>query len=257
MIYTISETDLERQHLLAQFLNPISLKSLQNIYLPEHAAILDVGCGLGDTTRMLLEHFPGSSVTGLDGDAALIEAETIGKSALDTNLEFVCADALGLPFDNNRFDLVFTRYCLHHLPSAMDGLMEMKRVCRLGGFVFAQEPDINNIISYPESWAYQKHKEYLNMLAADALVGRKLIHYFRLLQLPRIAHHVESVIGDEINQLKKFLSMTGFAIGNALIKNKLATKEEHDVFVDELQRAQHDDEIVIIMAPSIAVWGIK
>lgn len=257
MIYTIEETDLQRQHLLAQFLEPVSLNALKNISLPGYANILDIGSGLGDTTLMLNERFPNSTITGLDGDASLIEAAIEEKKLLHPNLDFICSDALNLPFENNSFDFVFTRYCLHHLPSAMDGLKEMKRVCKHGGIILAHEPDINSIISYPESWAYQKHKEYLNLLVADALLGRKLVSYFRQLQLQSITHHVESVIGDENNNVKKFLAMTGAAIGNALMKNKLATKEEHEALVIELQRAQNDADTIIIMAPSIAVWGIK
>lgn len=53
MTYTIEETDLERQHLLAQFLNPVSVKALENISLKKDAKILDIGCGLVDTTLYL------------------------------------------------------------------------------------------------------------------------------------------------------------------------------------------------------------
>lgn len=72
--YTISKTDLERQHLLTQFLKPFSLNALENISLPKNATVLDIGCGPGDTTLMLNERFPNSRITGLDGDASLIEA---------------------------------------------------------------------------------------------------------------------------------------------------------------------------------------
>lgn len=257
MTYTIEETDLERQHLLAQFLEPISLNALATISLPKHATILDIGCGLGDTTLMLNGCFPNSNITGLDGDAALIEAAIEEKRLLHPNLDFVCSDALALPFNDNSFDFVFTRYCLHHLTSAIDGLKEMQRVCKPGGIVFAQEPDINSIVSYPESWAYQKHREYLNLLFADALLGRKLISYFRELQLQSIMHHVGSLIGDENNNAKKFLTMTGVAIGDALLKKNIATEAEHEALVTELERAQHDGDTFIIMAPSIAVWGTK
>ncbi len=257
MTYTIEETDLERQHLLAQFLEPVSLNALQHISLPQHANILDIGCGLGDTTLMLNELFLNATITGLDGDETLIENAIEEKKSGYPNLDFVCGDALALPFDDNSFDFVFTRYCLHHLTSALDGLKEMKRVCKPDGIVFAQEPDINTIISYPETWAYQKHREYLNLLFADALLGRKLVSYFRQLQLQSIIHHVESVIGDQNNNVKKFLAMTSVAIGDALLKKNLATEAEHKALVTELERARDDDDAIIIMAPSIAVWGTK
>jgi len=257
MTYAIEETNRERQHLLGQFLEPVSLNALKNILLPKHASILDIGCGLGDTTLMLDKRFPNSTITGLDGDASLIKTATEEKALLHSNLNFACDDALHLPFEDNSFDFVFTRYCLCHLPSAMDGLTEMKRVCKPGGIVFAHEPDMHSIVSYPESWAYQKHKEYLNLLFADALLGRKLVNYFRQLQLQRISHHFESVIGEQNNNVKKYIAMTSVAIRGGLLKKNLATPAEHEALVTELERAQHDADTIVIMAPSIAVWGTK
>jgi ubiquinone/menaquinone biosynthesis C-methylase UbiE len=257
MTYTIEETDLERQHLLAEFLEPISLNALKNISLTSNATILDIGCGLGDTTLMLHERFPNSTITGLDGDASLIETATEEKALLHSNLYFVRADAMHLPFDDNSFDFVFTRYCLHHLTSAIDALKEMKRVCKPGGIMMAHESDISSFISYPETWAYQKQKDYLNLLFADALLGRKLVSYFKQLQLQSISHHVESVIGDENNNVKKFTAMTSVAIGDALVKRNFATKEEHEALVTEIKRARDDDNTIVIMPPSIAVWGTK
>jgi len=257
MIYTIEETNLRRQHLLADVLEPISLHALKDFSLPGNANILDIGCGLGDTTMMLNRRFPNSAITGIDGDTSLIDVATDETRSRYPNLNFICADALHLPFDDNSFDLVFTRYCLHHLVSAQDGLKEMKRVCKPGGIVFAQEPDINAIVSYPESRACTKHNEYIKLLFADALVGRKLISYFKQLQLHGIGRNIGSVIGDESNSLKTFIAMTSVAIGEALLKNKLATKDEHQVLVMELKSIQDDPNVIIIMPPSIAVWGTK
>ncbi len=257
MTYTIEETDLERQHLLAELLNPVSINALENISLKQGARILDIGCGLGDTTLMLHQRFPNSIITGLDGDASLITAATEEKKLLHANLDFVCSDALQLPFDDNSFDFVFTRYCLHHIPDAMAALHEMKRVCRTGGIVFAHEPDINALISYPESWAYSKHNEYIRLLFADALIGRKLISYFKKLQLQNISHRLQALLGDENTILKKFIAMTDVAIGPSLLQKKLATKEDHTAVVSELIRAQNDPDTIVIMPPSLAVWGTK
>jgi len=63
-MYTTKETDHERQHLLAAFLRPASLDALSKIQLKKNAKILDIGCGLGDTSLMLLQCFRGAEVTG-------------------------------------------------------------------------------------------------------------------------------------------------------------------------------------------------
>lgn len=119
MVYTIEETDLERQHLLAEFLKSISLRALETISLPNNAKILDIGCGLGDTTLMLNERFPNATITGLDGNEALIETASAEKALLHPNLHFVCSDAKHLPFDDIVlilfFDASYCRISLMHL----------------------------------------------------------------------------------------------------------------------------------------------
>ena len=257
MTYTIEETDLERQHLLAEFLNPVSLNALKNISLPEHASILDIGCGLGDTTLMLNERFPNSTITGLDGDASLIENATQEKTLLHPNLNFVCADALHLPFDDNSFDFVFCRFVLTHIPDAFAVMKEMKRVCKAGGIVFAHETAVIIFQSYPETAAYNRLKDVMTSLFANAGFGRKLIHHFKELEFKEIEHDAQGVLGDHPSILKRFFSMTAVAMRNAIIEKKLMTDDEVAAWIRELKRIEHDENFIIIPFLLIAVWGIK
>jgi ubiquinone/menaquinone biosynthesis C-methylase UbiE len=197
MIYTIEEVNLERQHLLALMLESTSLHALETISLPAGSTILDLGCGLGETTEMLSKRFPGTHLTGLDQNETLIQAARETKIKPGSYMQFIEGNALHLPFEDNSFDFVFTRYLLHHIPDAMAVLEEMKRVCKTGGIVFAQEPDVNSLQSYPENWAYPKMKEFVNLLFADALIGRKLFSFFRSLQLKKIAHRAEVVLSED------------------------------------------------------------
>ena len=257
MTYTIEETDLERQHLLAEFLNPLSLKALATIVLPKNASILDVGCGLGDTTLMLNERFQDSTITGLDGDASLIETAIEGKKILYPNLAFVCGDALHLPFEDNSFDFVFSRYILHHIHEAVAALKEMKRVCKQGAIVFAQDPYANFFQSYPENTTYPKFKEVINHLFADALIGRKLISYFKSLQLKNIQHNTQTILADHKTVLKKFYRMTAEAMGKAILQKKLLTKDKLNEWIKELEEIEHDEDAIVLTHPIIAVWGTK
>jgi ubiquinone/menaquinone biosynthesis C-methylase UbiE len=257
MEYTIEETDLERQHLLARFLEPISLNALKNISLPTEAGILDIGCGLGDTTLMLNERFPNSTIIGLDGDGHLIEKAIEEKKSAYHNLDFVCADALHLPFEDNRFDFVFCRYILHHITDAMAALVEMKRVCKDGGLVFAQEYDANFLQTYPESDAYPKLRETIICLFADALIGRKMVHYFKNLSLKNITHNAQVVLADNTSVIKKFYSLTAKALSKAILENALLTRQQLEAWIEELEKIEEDKNCVVLTHPIIAVWGTK
>src|SRR5258708_26122191 len=257
MTYTIEETDLERQHLLAQLLEPVSLRALENISLKKGSQILDLGCGLGDTTLLLSDFFTGTYATGLDQDAALIKAANEEKKLLHANLYFVCGDALALPFDDNSFDFVFCRYLLHHIPDAVAAMEEMKRVCKPGGIVFAQEYDANFFQSHPESDAYPKWIEIINNLFADVHIGRKMIHYFRNLALKNIAHDAQVILADHKSVLKKIFLMTAKALSKAILEKKLLTQKQLDDWIKELEIIERNEDAIVLTHPIIAVWGTK
>jgi SAM-dependent methyltransferase len=71
--------------------------------------ILDFGCGLGDSARLLADHFPTASVLGLDTALnALAHAREVHGNA---RIEFAHGD---LPADQS-FDLCFVNGVFHHI----------------------------------------------------------------------------------------------------------------------------------------------
>ena len=96
--------------------------------------VLDVACGPGIVTcafAALAAHAVGVDLV----EAMLAQArEHAAELALD-NVEFVNGEAEALPWDDAEFDLVVTRFSLHHLERPDAALREMARVCRPGGTV--------------------------------------------------------------------------------------------------------------------------
>jgi len=77
--------------------------------------ICDVGCGTGALCAVLAER--GFAVTGVDPAEKMLEVAK--RKSVSPNVEFLQADALeGLPFVDDRFDLVFTSYVAHGMDSA-------------------------------------------------------------------------------------------------------------------------------------------
>jgi SAM-dependent methyltransferase len=257
MTYAIEETNLERQALLAEWLDPLSLDALKSISLARNAKVLDVGCGAGNTTLMLNSRFPGATLTGLDGDESLIREARYQKSALYPNLEFLPGDVQRLPFPDNHFDLVFNRYVLQFIPDPLSALTEMKRVCKPGGIVFSQEPDANSLQSYPENWGYPRFLQLASRLFIDALIGRKMPHYFNKLGMQDIQHNAQVVLADHHSSLKRFFSLTAVAIRDGLLENRLLSAAEFEDLIAEMVRTEQDPGTVLLSFPTITVWGIK
>ncbi len=57
-----------------------------------------------------------------------------------SNLIFVSYDGVELPFESFEFDLVVTRYSLHHFPAIDQTFKEMKRVLKKTGHLFLSDP---------------------------------------------------------------------------------------------------------------------
>jgi len=88
--------------------------------------ILDIGCGTGNVSRM----FPKENYIGIDCDKNYIN---FARKKYDK--AFMSMNADNLQFENNCFDIIFTKDLFHHLSDDMffKVLSEMKRVLKLAG----------------------------------------------------------------------------------------------------------------------------
>jgi len=79
--------------------------------------ILDLGTGSGYLSFPIAKNNPGCEVIGLDiVNAALETNRTRADSEGIKNLSFISYDGIDFPFEEKSFDLVVTRYALHHFP---------------------------------------------------------------------------------------------------------------------------------------------
>lgn len=96
--------------------------------------ILDIGCGRGDFSRSFKDL--GLQVTGIDrerGDEAMLESIDVRLSDdLENN---------DLPFEDNSFDVVFSKSVIEHMGNPNTFMKETYRVLRPGGRVITMTPD--------------------------------------------------------------------------------------------------------------------
>lgn len=83
--------------------------------------ILDLGTGSGYLAFSFAEKYKDVQAVGLDIiEDALEQNQRKAKRKGINNLHFVNYDGMNLPFKDNLFDIVLTRYALHHFPSISD-----------------------------------------------------------------------------------------------------------------------------------------
>ena len=101
---------------------------------------LDVGCGNGAFTEILLKRAAPMSVHGTDpSDGQLAYART--RAALKT-VQFLKGDAMALPYPEDMFDAAVMPLVLFFVPEPAKGIAEMARVVSPGGFVTAYSWDM-------------------------------------------------------------------------------------------------------------------
>lgn len=98
---------------------------------PKDVSWLDIGCGTGAFSQLILARTSPRAVTGVDPAPAQIDYA--GRQSMCAN--FRVADALALPFADGEFDVVVSALVIHFLPDRAKGFAEMLRVARPGGMV--------------------------------------------------------------------------------------------------------------------------
>lgn len=145
----------------------------------QNDTVLDVACGPG----MVACEFAGHAghVTGIDITPAMIEQAKKRQKELDLgNLSWAVGDAVPLPYSDNLFSLVITRYSFHHLLAPEKALSEMIRVCRPGGRVMvadvamesskSESYDRLEIIRDPSHTHALTHEEFATLFRLSGLL---------------------------------------------------------------------------------------
>ena len=143
--------------------------------------LLEVGCGVGAQTEILLRYFPELHVTGLDAAEPNLEQARAFLSALPfagSRFDLVLGDAGRMAFEAEAFDSAFLCWILEHVANPALVLSEVRRVLRSGAPVVVTE--VQNATFFldpysPNTLAYwTAFNDHQLALGGDPFVGAKL-----------------------------------------------------------------------------------
>ena len=96
--------------------------------------ILDVGCGVGGTSRHLAKRFPDAEVVGITLSPKQVQRATeLAAEQGVTNARFEVMNALDMTWASDQFDMVWGCESGEHMPDKEAYIKEMTRVLKPGG----------------------------------------------------------------------------------------------------------------------------
>ncbi|MBL7065509.1 MAG: class I SAM-dependent methyltransferase [Anaerolineae bacterium] len=121
----------------AQHTVQTALTLLEYVDLPPQPSCLEIGCGQGALTRLLVERY-GARMTASDHDPAQVAMAQERLADLEGRVEFRVVDGRAMPFEDTYFDAVFSFGVLHHIPGGWRQVIaESARILKPNGwFVF-------------------------------------------------------------------------------------------------------------------------
>lgn len=126
--------------------------------------ILDVGCGIGGSTRRL-SHETGCRVTGIDlSDEYIDVAERLTTLlGMQERVDFHACSALELPFADNSFDGIWSLQMNMNVEDKLGWLKETFRVLKPGGRAVLYEvcAHVNSPPHFPVPWAQDASMSFL------------------------------------------------------------------------------------------------
>lgn len=177
-LHGFSHSEQDRLRAQARFLEHMVFKGVD--FSDKHH-IVELGCGVGAQTEILLERFPHLKVTGIDSQAKQIASAKKAHAGNKARVSFDVGDALHLPYADSSFDGAFICWFLEHVAHPVDILAELRRVLRTSAKVFISEVQNHTLYVHPYSPATLQYWFQFNDhqwgLGGDPFVGAKLANY--------------------------------------------------------------------------------
>src|SRR5215813_4436506 len=119
---------------IGRWSRPVAREFVRWLAVPTGQRWLDVGCGTGALTEVLVESGGARSVVGVDPSQGFIEYARTRRFG-DAEVTFWVGDAQSLPVESGSFDAVVSGLVLNFVPDRAQMLAEMVRAARPGSTI--------------------------------------------------------------------------------------------------------------------------
>jgi ubiquinone/menaquinone biosynthesis C-methylase UbiE len=198
-VHGYSEEEQNRLYEQARFLERLVY---EHIDFSKQTQIVEVGCGVGAQTEILLERFPHLNIQGIDASQTQINRakKHLTKYIAEKRVSLTVGDAGKLPFADNAFDGAFVCWFLEHVPKPIDVLVEIRRVLKPESVLYCNEAMHAAFFLHPYSPATLQYWFTFNdhqwNLGGDPFLGAKLGNYLMAAGYQDISTEVKTCFYD-------------------------------------------------------------
>jgi ubiquinone/menaquinone biosynthesis C-methylase UbiE len=230
----------------------------RNVDLSDVSNLLEVGCGVGAQSAIILRRFPNIQLTGIDLNKKQLETANTYLNTIPYakgRFDIQEMDAENMNFKANQFDGAFLCWILEHVKDPARILNEVRRVVRPGGKVYVTEVMNSSFFLDPYSpnvWKYwMAFNEYQYDGAGDPFVGAKLGNLltsvgFQRVRTEVVTWHLDNRHPEKRRQVISYWSELLMSAVDQLIASKYTTKEIADAALKELNHVEKNPNAVFM-----------
>lgn len=228
--YTLSvgKKGATRLTLLNDLVNPHSIEFINQVVSLKNKRILEVGCGLGImAARLAVECLPDGYVLATDISNEQLElAKLIAKNSNAKNIQYQQISAINIHELNQKFDVIYFRFVLGHLPEALEILQKTTHLMHTESILICEE--IENVdVMYCDppqkafDWWQDALRMQINACEGDFTIGKNLIEMIHQINLVvdktkcaqpiMISSEIKQQLWLGIVEISPILLSTGFA----------------------------------------------
>ncbi len=220
---------------------------------------VDLGCGGGEVTLEVASLIgPEGRVIGIDMDPVKLE---LGRKAAGArgiaNIEFKQLNVAEWE-EADSYDLVYSRFLLHHLSEPLDLVKRMWGAVRRGGVIVIEDADHDGWYCHPPNEGFDffvsTFNQALDRAGGDHAFGRKLYGCFCNADIPepeiRLVQPARSA-----GEGKNMAWLTLRATKNAIVAQGIASPDQVDRALDDLWQFTQDPRSLIGAPRVFQIWS--
>lgn len=199
-LHGYSRTEFERLQHQANFLAD---SVYSNLHIPQCGNLIEMGCGVGAQTRILLERYPDLHITAIDRTPEQIEfAKEIIPDKYASKVDFICADLTDYK-STELADAAFCCWMLEHASDPASILKQIRNSLKPGASIHITEVQNNSLQVFPRCADLEDYwNAYSKMqidMQGDPFVGVKLRWYLHSAGFEKIEIKPRLMLFDQSN----------------------------------------------------------